>query len=128
LSRLDTIRGVYDEWARGNLHAGLELYDPDMTLEVHTPIPDAAIFEGRDGLQRYMRQFLGTWEDYETRAVEFQEHGDTVLVRVHHRGRASGLPVENNYFQAWTFSGDRVVRMDIAYDAPGALEGASRIG
>jgi ketosteroid isomerase-like protein len=128
VSRLDKIRGVYDEWTRGNLKAGFELYHPEMTLEVHTPIPDAAVYEGRDGLQRYMRHFLETWEEYELRSVEAQEHGDTVLVRVHQRGRASGLPVENNYFQAWTFDGDRVLRMDIAYDATTALEGATGIG
>jgi ketosteroid isomerase-like protein len=124
VSRTDTIWSVYEEWSRGNLRAGAELYDAQMTLEVHVPIPDAAVFEGRDGLQLYMRNFLETWQQYEVRAVEVQEHGDTVLVRVHHRGLASGLPVENDYYQAWTFAGDRVVRMDIAYDAETALAGA----
>jgi ketosteroid isomerase-like protein len=124
VSRADTIQGVYDEWSRGNLRAGAELYDTQMTLEVHVPIPDAAVFEGRDGLQRYMRGFLETWQEYEVRAVEIREEGDTVLVRVHHRGQASGLPVENNYYQAWTFAGDRVIRMDIAYDPETALAGA----
>lgn len=124
MSRVDTIRAIYDEWSRGNMAAGLELYDPDITLEVHTPIPDAAVFEGRAGLQRYMRHFLETWQEYELRAVEIQEDDDTVLARVYHRGTASGLPVENHYFQAWTFAGEHVVRMDIAYDGGTALAGA----
>lgn len=124
MSHIDAIRAVYDEWSGGNLRAGADLYDPAITLEVHTPIPDAAIFEGLDGLQRYMRHFLETWQEYQLRPVEFQEDGDTVLVRVHQRGSASGLPVENHYYQAWTFAGDRVVRMDIAYDAQAALTGA----
>jgi ketosteroid isomerase-like protein len=124
MSRADTIRAVYDEWSRGNLGAGAELYDAHMTLQVHVPIPDAAVFEGRDGLRRYMRDFLQTWQQYEVRAVEIQEHGDTVLVCAHQRGLASGLPVENHYYQAWTFAGDRVVRMDIAYDPDTALAGA----
>lgn len=124
MSHLDAIRSVYEQWTRGDLKAGIELYEPDMTLEVHTPIPDAAVFEGRDGLQRYMRHFLETWQDYEIRGVEFSVHDNTVLVRVHHRGLASGLPVENHYYQAWTFDGDRVVRMDIAYDPETALAGA----
>jgi ketosteroid isomerase-like protein len=124
VSHLETLRSIYDEWSRGNLNAGFELYDPDLTLEVHTPIPDAAVFAGRAGLQGYMRHFLETWQEYELRAVEFQEEGDTVLVRVYQRGSASGLPVENHYYQAWTFKGDRVVRMDIAYDAETALAGA----
>ena len=59
MDRVEVLRGVYGEWASGNYRAGLELYDPDMTLEVHSPIPDAEVYEGLAGLQRYMRHFLG---------------------------------------------------------------------
>jgi ketosteroid isomerase-like protein len=128
VSHVDTVRRVYDEWARGNYRAGLELYDPEMTLEVHSPIPDAAVFEGLDGLQRYLRQFLETWHDYDIRGIEYAEHGTAVVVKVHHQGTASGAVVGNHFYTAWTFDGDRVVRMDHAYDAATALAGASQVG
>jgi ketosteroid isomerase-like protein len=60
MDRLAAIRDIYREWERGNYRAGLELYDPGMTLEVHNPIPDAGVYEGVAGLQRYMRGFLST--------------------------------------------------------------------
>jgi ketosteroid isomerase-like protein len=118
INTLATVRGVYSEWERGNHRAGLELYDPGVTLEVHTPIPDAGVYEGLDGLQRYMRQFLATWDAYEIKAVGFQPVGDCVIVEVHHGGlgRASGIRTEMSYFTVWTFFGDRVVRVDIAHD------------
>ena len=116
MNRVATLEQVYREWKDGNYRAGLELYDEDMLLQVHNPIPDAGIYEGLAGLQRYMRRFLETWDEYEIRADEIEAEGDSVIVNVHHAGSASGAAVEMNYFQIWTFEGDRVVRVDIGAD------------
>ena len=123
MDRLGAIQDVYREWQGGNYGAGLELYDPGMTLEVHNPIPDAGIYEGLEGLQRYMRRFLSTWDDYETEGLEFEIEGDRVVVHVHHGGlgRASGVRTEMTYFTVWTFQGDRVARVDITRDRESAL-------
>jgi ketosteroid isomerase-like protein len=123
VDRLGAIRDVYREWQRGNYRAGLELYDPGMTLEVHNPIPDAGVYEGLEGLQRYMRRFLSTWDDYETQGLEFELEGDRVVVHVHHGGlgRASGVRTEMTYFTVWTFEEDRVMRVDIVRDRESAL-------
>jgi ketosteroid isomerase-like protein len=116
VDRVEAIRDVYAEWQRGNYRAGLELYDPEITLAVHNPIPDAGVYEGVEGLQRYMRRFLETWEEYEIRAESVEADGDRVIVRVHHAGSASGARVEMHYLQIWSFEGDCVVRVDIAGD------------
>jgi ketosteroid isomerase-like protein len=113
MDRVSVLEDVYRRWGEGDFRAGFELYDPGMTLEIHNPIPDAGVYEGIEGLQRYMRGFLDTWEEYEIRAEAVEVDGDRVVVRVHHGGRASGAWAEMNYFQIWTFDGDRVVRMDI---------------
>jgi ketosteroid isomerase-like protein len=126
MDRVAAIREVYGEWERGNYGAGLELYEPGMTLEVHSSIPEAGIYDGREGLQRYMRGFLATWEEYAIRADDVEAEGDQVIVNVHHAGRASGASVEMNYFQVWTFDGERVVRVDIARSRDEALTGALR--
>jgi ketosteroid isomerase-like protein len=128
VNKLPALRHVYREWELGNYRAGLELYDPRMTLEVHNPIPDAGVYEGLAGLQRYMRRFLATWKEYETRAVGFRAEGDRVVVHVHHGGlgRASGVRTEMSYFTVWTFLDDRVVRVDIAADDDVALRTARR--
>jgi ketosteroid isomerase-like protein len=114
MDRVSVLEDIYRRWGEGNYRAGLELYDPEMTLEVHSPIPDAGVYEGLKGLQRYMRGFLDTWEEYEIRAEEVETDGDRVIVTVHHAGRASGARVEMNYFQIWTFDEERVTRVDIA--------------
>ena len=116
MNRVATLEQVYREWKDGNYRAGFELYDEDMVLQVHNPIPDAGIYDGIAGMQRYMRRFLETWDEYEIRADEIEAEGDSVIVNVHHAGSASGAAVEMNYFQIWTFEGDRVVRVDIGAD------------
>jgi len=128
MDRVEVLRDVYREWARGNYRAGLELFDPDVTLEIHSPIPEAGAYEGKTGLRRYMSGFLGTWQDYEIRGTDFEEEGDTVLVQVHHGGRASGVWVEADFVTGWTFDGDRVVRLDTAQDREAALAGARASG
>ena len=128
MNRVEVLRGVYREWSRGNYRAGLELYDPDLVFEVHSPIPEAGIYEGLEGLQRYLGDFLGTWQEYEIRAVDFKDEGDTVVVQVHHGGRAGGVWVETDFATAWTFDGDRVVRLDSAQDPKTALAAARESG
>ncbi len=116
MNRAAMLEQVYREWKDGNYRAGFELYDEDMLLQVHNPIPDAGIYEGLAGLQRYMRGFLETWDEYAIRAEGIDVEGDSLIVEVHHAGRASGAPVEMTFFQVWTFEGDRVVRVDIGAD------------
>jgi len=121
---LGAVREAYEEWGRGNYRAGLELYDPTMTLIVHNPIPDAGTYEGLDGLQNYMRRFLDTWNDYEITATDIEGDEDRVVVEVHHGGRASEVWVEMDYVTVWTFRDGRVVRVDIAQHRDVALEAA----
>ena len=124
MDKAAAVRQVYEEWGRGNYRAGFELYDPEMTLVVHNPIPDAGTYPGLEGLQNYMRRFLDTWNDYEIEATEIEADGKRIVVEVHHGGRASQAWVEMDYVTVWTFSGERVVRVDIGQDRDTPLAAA----
>jgi ketosteroid isomerase-like protein len=124
VDRLAAVREVYEEWARGNYRAGIELYDPEMVLVVHNPIPDAGTYDGLKGLQNYMRRFLDTWSDYEIQATQIEAEEERIVVHVHHGGRASHAWVEMDYVTVWTFRGEGVVRVDIAQHRDVALKGA----
>ena len=126
MSRVEAVTQIYEEWERGNFRAGRELYADEMTLQVHNPIPDAGVYDTVEGLQRYMRRFLETWEDYEIRAVDVAEDGDQVVVLVHHGGRARGAWTESDFTAVWTFEGERVTRMDIGGDDREGLLRAAR--
>ena len=93
----------------------LPLFHETVTLTVDPEIPDGGSYEGIDGVRAYMSRFLEPWESLTISAESFEEAGNRVLVKVHQAGigTGSGAPVTLDYFQLWTFSGDKAVRLEV---------------
>ena len=91
------------------------LFDDNVALAVDPNIPDGGIYEGLDGVRRYMWSFLEPWDSLTIAAKSFEAAGDKVLVAVRQAGtgQGSGVPVELEYSQLWTFRDGRVVRLEI---------------
>ena len=51
---METVRGVYYEWARGELW-GVDIYDPEIVFVLGDSLPEP---EGLDGLERGSRGWL----------------------------------------------------------------------
>jgi ketosteroid isomerase-like protein len=121
---VETLRAVYDEWARGNFRTGVDLFDPDLVFSLRPEFPDANTYHGPEGLSGYMRMFLTSWNDLTMTAEEFIEADGSVVVAVYQRGigRESGTPVELRYFQVWTFRGPKVIRFESIRTRAEALE------
>src|SRR5919202_1293865 len=102
-----TVRAIYDEWAKGNLAAGIDLYDPDIVFIPTGDTPDSRRFIGVQEIEGWMRRWLQAWDDFVMSAEEFIDAGDSVVVAVRQRGvgKKSGIPSERSYFQIWTFRG-----------------------
>jgi ketosteroid isomerase-like protein len=124
VSRVEVVRGIYAEWARGNFRAGTDLYDPHVVLILGEEFPDAGVYVGRDELRAYMRRFLEDWAGAVIEAEDFVAAGDSVAVAVHQRatGTRSGAPVDLPYWQVWTFRGGTVVRIESIRERGEALE------
>jgi ketosteroid isomerase-like protein len=125
--RVQTVRGIYGEWARGNFRAGVELFDSHLIF-VEGVGPDGGVYVGVEAVKSFMRGFLGVWARVTIEAQELISAGDTVLVHVHQRatGNAQGVPGELDYFQVWTFRGDRVIRLDNVSGREAALAAIAR--
>jgi ketosteroid isomerase-like protein len=112
---IDRVREVYAEWARGNMTAGPELFDPQLVFEAF--LPDAAervMVTGPMEVETFMREFLEQWRDYRLIGDEFREIGsETVLVlgRQTASGRRSGAIVEHPMSSVWTFRDGKVVHL-----------------
>jgi ketosteroid isomerase-like protein len=113
-AHVQTLRGVYDEWAKGNFRAGEDLWDPDVVFSLRPEFPDSGVYHGTAGVQRYMRSFLAAWTGLTITAEEFIEAESSVVVAVYQDGigQESGTPVELRYFQVWTFRGDKAIRFE----------------
>ena len=71
-----------------------------------------------------MRELLTTWSTFAIEGESFVDAGDTVLVEVRQRGTgpASQVETEIRYFQAWTFRGDAIIRIESIRERAEALE------
>ena len=123
-ARVEMLRDVYDHWGRGDFAAGWDLYDEHIVLVLRPEFPESGPHYGRDAIRDYTRNdFLRDWADATISGDEFIDAGDSVLVRVEQRasGARSGIPVRMSYYQAWTFRGDRVIRIESIMERADAL-------
>jgi ketosteroid isomerase-like protein len=89
---VETVRGIYAEWEKGNFQAALPALDREITFEVW--MPDSNELDVRHGLNRL-------------------EDGT---------GRRSGVEVDSPGFSVWTFRAGKVVRLLVHYDRAAALK------
>jgi ketosteroid isomerase-like protein len=125
---VELVRGVYAEWAQGNMRAGVPMFDPEIVFESFMPdASDEVVAHGPEGVQAFMREFLAQWTNYRIVGEDFRDAGDKVLVagRQKARGKKSGVEVEQPMFAIWTFRSGKVVGLrftpfrDVALEAAG---------
>jgi ketosteroid isomerase-like protein len=122
---VDTLRAVYEEWARGNFRAGVDLYDEHVLYLPVGGLPDVvAPHIGPEGIREYMRGQLQAWTRLTIAGEEFIEAGDSVVVAAHWVavGKESVAPVEARLFHVWTFRGAAVTRLELFRHRSEALE------
>lgn len=124
---MERVRAVYAAWARGEFATSLPLFDANIALVIDSGIPDGGSYAGLDGVREYMLLFLEPWETIRIAGESFEEVGDSILVAVRQTGigRGSGVPVDQRYFQLWTFRDDRVIRLEVIFNRQEALEAAA---
>ena len=127
---LEIVRRVYDEWGRGNFVAGTERFDPHTLLVLAPEFPESGGYCGPGEIDKYMRGFLGAWDNLVIEGESFVAKGDSVVVEVrqHGAGKASGAPVELRYCQVWSFRGATVLRMENVMTRDAAMEAVGLAG
>ena len=124
---MQIVRGVYAQWERGNMRAGGELFDPEISFEAFMPdANDVVVAHGPEGIKVFMREFLAQWTDYGLVGDEFRDADTKVLVagRQRAQGRQSGVEVEFPMHSIWTFRDGRVVGLRFTPSMTEALEAA----
>lgn len=113
--RIDILLEGYDAWNRGDVEAGLAYFAEDAEWFGPSRSPFAGPYRGRRSIERFFRSMLELFEELRREPIGFEEHGDTVLVRVrsYARGMGSGAGVEVMLTDVWTFRGAGVVRYQV---------------
>ena len=86
--------------------------------------PEQQTYDGVDGAERFMAEWLAAWDKWELEPESFHEAGDKVLAVMHQHGRskASGLEVDMHFAQVWTLRDGETTRMQMYADPAEAFE------
>ena len=110
---IDIVRNVYEALGRDDVEAAIAAIDPAVEIYDHD-IPDAGEYRGLDGLAAWRADWERSWESWRWEPEEFIDAGDRVvaILRVHARGRESGVEVERLDGAVWTLRDGKGVRVD----------------
>jgi ketosteroid isomerase-like protein len=118
------------DWDAEAIRETLEnLHSPDVELR---PLASgagsgpSALYRGREGLVRYLREWLEPFSEYHGESLDYIEAGDCVLVpsRQWGVGNASGIRVEIELTVVYELRDGQIVRID-QYDTLGQAREAA---
>lgn len=93
--------------------AVFEALHPEITVRWTEQIVSDDVYEGLEGAERALADWLDAWEEFEMTAEEFIEVGDRVVVQFRQvgRGKGSGAEVEMDVAQVYEVRGGKVASL-----------------
>jgi ketosteroid isomerase-like protein len=88
--------------------------------------PEQQTYEGAAGVQGFLEDWTGAWDEWELEVDSLHDAGDKVVALVRQRGRSktAGMPLEMSFAQVWTVREGKQTRMDMYSVRDEALEAA----
>jgi ketosteroid isomerase-like protein len=123
---VEIVRRMYEE-SKTRPEALFEFLDEDVDWET-TGLGVAGTAQGRgpDTVRKFFRSWVGAFEKWGYEAEELIDAGDAVIAQVHQwgRGKASGVTVDNRFWQVWTLREGKAIRATHHKEKAEALEAA----
>jgi ketosteroid isomerase-like protein len=104
-----------------------DYFDPDVVWDTSvSDWPTAGVVRGHAAVERFFRDWLATWRDYEIESREYLDAGDSVVVtfRQSGTGRESGVHIDRDFFAIYDLKKSKVVRYRMYDSRQEALEAA----
>ena len=92
----------------GDRDSWRQYFDPDVVWDTSaSDMPSAGVVRGHEGVERFFRDWLGTWRDHEIATREYLDAGDLegVVFRQRGTGRGSGVRIERDFFGVYDLRG-----------------------
>jgi ketosteroid isomerase-like protein len=125
-ANVEVVRGVMTAYASGDNESALSAFDPSVEFDASAR-PEGQVYRGRSGVAEAMRVWTGTWDDWTVEVEQIIDADDDrvlLVARQSGRGKGSGIKVELQEFQVWTFRNGSVVHWKGFLDRQEALEAA----
>ena len=112
MGNADRIRRAYEALNEGDPYVFLEMYAAEIELYVPTWVGlESGVFRGSKAVERWYGHQFAQWRDvrYELdQVIEWGPHV-TVFARWIGTGRRSGVALESDFLNVFSFEGDRIV-------------------
>jgi ketosteroid isomerase-like protein len=117
MSRSDAVQRLAKAITRGDLEAGLEMFDPEVVWHAAPEDLDEPR-HGLAGIRQHVALWTESFADLRLEASELREEGNEVVQLLHYSGRgvASGVPVDDCVWQRFTFRGSKVMKVEEWYE------------
>jgi uncharacterized protein len=124
---VEIVREMATRFATGDRGAWREVFAEDVIWDTSaTTTPQAGVYEGHAGIERFFIDWLGAWEDPVVETLDLIDAGDSVIsvFRWTARGRTSGVETEMTMFGVYDLEGGRILRFRQYESRDAALEAA----
>ena len=124
-TNVDLIRRGYDHFERTG-EPGSDDWSPDFVWDMSTfrGWPEDREYRGREGFDRFMANWLESFDDWSIAVEELIDAGDQVVVILHQRGRSRSAEVEMRFAHVWTVRDGISTRAEMYADVDEALAAA----
>jgi ketosteroid isomerase-like protein len=116
-TNVEALRGLYREWAKGNLWALRDIAAPEIEWEWSPGLASLSggprVYRGLDEIAAATLEWLESWGAYWMTAEEFVEVGDEVVVpmQAHARAAETDSVIEQPLVAVWSMRDGRAVRV-----------------
>ena len=126
--RVETIRRAHEALNSGDVEGLVAVCDPSFRLDMSDRVLNPAVYEGHEGIRRFVGEVHEAWETFTWEPEELVESGDLVLalIRSTGRGRGSGLELDRRAAMLWTVPAERAVSLRFFRDRAAARRAAGR--
>jgi ketosteroid isomerase-like protein len=109
---VDRYRRVVEAFARRDLDAFLELFDPDVDFAPRSAELEGRSYSGHEGIRRWWETMFRLFAEYRAEIQEVQDLGDVTFGRLRLRGHGmeSGAPMEQTQWHVVEWREGTVVR------------------
>jgi ketosteroid isomerase-like protein len=127
--RVEIARRIVEAWNDDDVEAAVELAHAEVELDFRGTLIFPGLDElyvGHEGFRRWWRASKEPWEYWRSEPQRFIIEGQKVVAPVHFKakGRSSGVEVETDIANFWTFRNGLVVRFQAFQTLAEALEAA----
>lgn len=113
MSNLNSVQGVYEAFAKGDIPAVLGFLSSDVDWTEAEGFPYGGTYTGPNAVLEGVFMRLGTeWESFAVVPDEFIDGGDTVVVLGKYRGtyKATGKSFQANFAHVWKVREGKAVK------------------